>query len=188
MGRRTVSSDIIDNFLIVVGATGAGALSLIAPNSLLALEKPLLKLMSRKDRREAKRLAQYMKDRKLIRVLPQDDGSYLVELTDKGETRRKTAYFEKLTIPDTKWDGKWRIFMFDIPERYKLLRDFVSFHVKRAGFKQLQRSVFAYPYPIDEFMAVLLDVHPELSRYVATLTTEDINLHNTLVQQFKNIL
>lgn len=188
MGKRTIASDIIDGFLLAVGVTATSTLIILAPNSLIALEKPLTKLLGRDRRKEAKRIAQYMKDKKLISVTPNGDDSYTVTLTKKGKRRTQKARFDRLSIPSQKWDSKWRIFMFDIPEKHKALRDFVSYHVKRLGFKHLQRSVFVFPYPIDDFVAVLCEVHPELRPYVVVLTTDEIDKHNQLVKSFKNIL
>lgn len=188
MGKRTASSEVIDKFLVSFGILGTAYLALVAPNSLAALEKPLTKLLGRKQARDAKRIAQYMKDKKIIKVVSNQDGSYLVTLTEKGRRRAQKAYFDALTIPDEAWDGKWRIFMFDIPEKYKPLRDFISFHVKRIGFVQLQRSVFVFPYPIDKFVAILNDINPEVAPYIVTTVSSEIDRHNSLVHKFRHIL
>src|SRR3989344_687845 len=46
-----------------------------------------------------------------------------------------------------KWDRKWRIVMFDIPEKLKGLRDSLRLHFREIGMIELQKSVLVYPYP-----------------------------------------
>lgn len=189
MGKRTYVSDIIDDLLVAVATAGALGLSIVAPNSLVALEKPLKKLLGGgAKRKEAKRIGRYLKQQKLVETVSNEDGSYQVTLSDKGVRRTKRVQFEKLEIPESKWDEKWRIIMFDIPEQYKSTRDYISKHLRLIGFEQLQRSVFVYPYPVDEFVALLYEIFPEVERHVFYMVVEDIDQHNVLVKQFKTIL
>lgn len=41
-----------------------------------------------------------------------------------------------------KWDGKWRLVAFDIPEKYRKTRDMLRLYLYAMGFKSLQKSVF----------------------------------------------
>lgn len=43
------------------------------------------------------------------------------------------------------WDGKWRIVIFDIPERLRSERNIFRGFLKRKGFIRLQNSVFVCP-------------------------------------------
>ena len=45
-----------------------------------------------------------------------------------------------------KWDGKWRIVVFDIPENLRSIRQALREHLCRLQFYQLQKSVFVLPY------------------------------------------
>jgi len=183
------TSDIIDDLLITVALGGAVAMTIIAPNALIAIEKPLFKYLSGRDkRREARRIRRYIKQQKLIDVTEDNDGNYTLKLTDKGKTRMVRARFDRLTIPKQSWDKKWRIVMFDIPEPKKTERDFISHHLRLIGFKQLQKSVFVFPYPVDEFIALLNEIHPEIHMHVISMTVSNINNHNDLVHEFSKIL
>jgi virulence-associated protein VapD len=55
----------------------------------------------------------------------------------------------------TKWDGKWRIVMFDIPETKAKLRNMIRFHLKKVGFLQIQGSVWIYPYSCEEIVTII---------------------------------
>lgn len=189
MAKRTVTSNIIDDLLVAVAATGAIGIAIVAPNAIQALEKPLEKFISGKsNRKELRRIARYLKRRELVLIKENDDDTYTITLSRSGLTRSKQVRFDRLEVDRGKWDEKWRVIMFDIPEQHKTTRDYISRHLRLIGFKQLQRSVFIYPYPVDEFVALLKDMIPEVERYVSYMTVEDIDQHNTLVKQFSSIL
>jgi DNA-binding transcriptional regulator PaaX len=83
--------------------------------------------------------------------------------SDQGRIwMRKTLirYHRNLGIP---WDGKWRIVMFDIPQKYERQRHLFRAKLKILGFQMLQKSVFVIPYPCEE----------ELSRICHTLKLLD---------------
>ncbi len=189
MGIHNRTSKIIDNFLVAGVYGGVFALSLAAPNSLSALEKPLIKFIDGRDKRlETKRVGRYLKQQKLITVEPSQEGGFLITVSKKGKNRATKAYFESLEIDKGAWDQKWRLVMFDIPEAYKPTRDYISHHLKRIGFMQLQKSVFVFPYPIDNFAAILSTVFPEVSKFVTHMTVSETPIHNDLVRKFSSIL
>jgi len=55
-----------------------------------------------------------------------------------------------------KWDGKWRAIVFDIPEATRRERNFLRKELKQVGFKELQKSIWIYPYDIKKEMLALL--------------------------------
>src|SRR3989344_9230322 len=76
--------------------------------------------------------------------------------TTSGENvldRWRRADF-KLTKPK-KWDRKWRIIIFDIPERKKKIRDEIRKILTAAGFQRLQDSVWVYPYDCEDIIGLL---------------------------------
>lgn len=75
------------------------------------------------------------------------DGSIRITLTEQG--RRKILEFkiDELTVrKPTRWDGKWRIVFFDIPEKQRKARDALREKLKELGFCEMQKSVFIYPF------------------------------------------
>ncbi|MBI5470465.1 CRISPR-associated endonuclease Cas2 [Candidatus Kaiserbacteria bacterium] len=54
-----------------------------------------------------------------------------------------------------RWDRRWRIIIFDIPEKKKNVRDRVRALVQRLGFFRLQHSVWVYPYDCEEIITLL---------------------------------
>lgn len=64
----------------------------------------------------------------------------ILRLTDSGKDR---ALWKKMTLGTTKWDGRWRLVIWDIPEKRRLARDLLRFKIKQLGFTQWQKSVWA---------------------------------------------
>lgn len=189
MSKRTKTSDIIDDMLVVVAAAGAVGVAIVAPNAIQAIEKPLEKFITNKqDRKELRRIAKYLKRRDLVRITENDDDTFTISLTNAGESRSKQVRFDRLEVDTGHWDERWRIIMFDIPEEHKSTRDYISRHLRLIGFKQLQRSVFIYPYAVDEFVALMRDMFPELEKHLLYMTVDDLDQHNTFVKQFSSIL
>ncbi len=79
-------------------------------------------------------------------------GKKFIALSEKGQLevlyRRIT---ESAVSKKSRWDGKWRLAIFDIPERGRHERDAIRFTLRSVGFQQLQKSVYIYPFeiPID---------------------------------------
>lgn len=68
-----------------------------------------------------------------------DDSKLAVKLTDKG---REKAILAKMLMEDDKWDGRWRIVIFDIPEKRRIARDLLRIKLKGWGFTAWQKSVW----------------------------------------------
>ena len=83
-------------------------------------------------------------------------GKRNIVLTEKGkEIAEEAEFYEYRIAEQIFWDGKWRVLMFDIVERRRSVRDRLRHMLKNAGFVRLQDSVWVYPYPCDEFVALV---------------------------------
>src|SRR3989344_252826 len=56
---------------------------------------------------------------------------------------------------NSKWDGKWRVVIFDVWENTRYKRNLLRNEIKDFGFVQLQRSVWIYPYECADFIELL---------------------------------
>jgi DNA-binding transcriptional regulator PaaX len=54
-----------------------------------------------------------------------------------------------------KWDGKWRVLIFDIPETRRFDRDSIRYALVSIGFMRLQDSVWVYPYNCEDLISLL---------------------------------
>ncbi len=77
-------------------------------------------------------------------------------LTKGGaETLRKWETSDYKIPRPKRWDRKWRIIIFDIPEKKKRVRDEVRRILKSSGFLRLQDSVWVYPYDCEDVIGLL---------------------------------
>jgi len=83
-----------------------------------------------------------------------------------------------MKIKRENWDGKWRIVVFDIPEKIKRGRDALREKLKELGFYELQKSVFVFPYKCQNEIEFVIEFF-NLRKYVrfGTLDSIDNNLH-----------
>ncbi|MBI2052196.1 MAG: hypothetical protein HYT38_00760 [Candidatus Sungbacteria bacterium] len=88
---------------------------------------------------------------KLIREQENPDGSLTIVLTDKGKKKAITFNIDNMEIKKPKvWDKKWRMVLFDIPEKYKPIREALRKTLKHLGFYEYQKSVLIHPYPCQD--------------------------------------
>ena len=81
---------------------------------------------------------------------------------------------------------KWRIVMFDIAEKDRLVRDKIRYKINQLGMLLIQNSVYVYPYPVDEFIDVLHSTFGSTAKRVITMTADKIDGEDQLVTKFKN--
>ena len=83
-----------------------------------------------------------------------------------------------------KWDGQWRLITFDIPERVRGARDALRLVLKRAGFVQLQQSVWIHPFECGE-LQLLLQAEPRLGQRVVYARVTEMSGEEKLLDYFK---
>lgn len=78
------------------------------------------------------------------------------QITDAGRAYlMRREYAKSVQRGTRKWDGKWRILIFDIPEKRRHLRDMLRDRLVRLGFVNIQKSVWLTPYPCDDVIRML---------------------------------
>lgn len=79
-----------------------------------------------------------------------------LHLTERGQAHIERILMREYQIPEpVRWDGKWRVLIFDIREQRRQVRFRLRALLQGAGFVRLQDSVWVYPYPCDEFVALV---------------------------------
>lgn len=121
---------------------------------------------------------------KFIKKKENYDGSVIVSLTEKGMLRALNIIFAKLGNRKERWDGKWRIFAFDIPEERRKGRNALRYRFKLAGFYELQKSLFVCPYDCQKEVAALVNLF-KLEKYVRFALADFIDNEERLKFKFK---
>ena len=132
-------------------------------------------------RRTLKRL----KKQRYVSIQEGTDGSVTVTITKQGMVRALTYQLETLNIQKPKtWDERWRVVIFDVPEKYKELRDTFRMRLRQMGLTQLQESVYVSPYPCFHEIEFLRELYG-IAVTVRYLTVEKIEDDEFLRTYFK---
>lgn len=163
--------------LIGIAVVGISSIAIVAPNAM-----SLLKNVLPED--EMKRHYKYRANNSLKGLI---NSGYVQEKIVNGQKKfiltikGKLKYESLKENNNKKWDGKWRIVSFDIYEKNRKKRGLLRKELRTYGFQMLQQSIWVYPYPCDEYVALLksdlsfgknvqymlveyLDIHVELKR------------------------
>lgn len=77
-------------------------------------------------------------------------------LTKRGRAELERYELGELRIEEPeKWDGLWRLLMFDIEEKRRNVRRDVRQTLRLLGFYRLQDSVWVFPYECEEVLELL---------------------------------
>ena len=125
-----------------------------------------------------------IKRQRLIEYICDKDGKTTVKITKKGETRLRAFDIELMKIKKpNKWDGKWRLVIFDIPMRFTKGREALRYHLKELDFFQFQKSAWIYPYPCGDEIIFIANFFG-VEKHVEVLTVESILRDERLKKHF----
>ncbi|KKS58149.1 MAG: Phenylacetic acid degradation operon transcriptional regulator, paaX family [Candidatus Nomurabacteria bacterium GW2011_GWF2_43_24] len=120
----------------------------------------------------------------LVREKYNKDGTTTLVLSENGRQRALRFNINKMEIrKPIKWDRKWRIVMFDVPEKLRRLRDSLRLHFREIGLIELQKSVFVYPYPCSKEIEFILEFY-NARKYVRSILAEKIDNQLHLMGKF----
>lgn len=127
--------------------------TLASPRTVYEVMHPdIVKFKREYERKRAKtsfrQFLYYLQKQGYIKISPTIHGRGVL-LTVKGEEKvleikRKHQQREK------RKDGKWQMIIFDIPEKYRLVRNILRSFLLDVGYQKLQHSVWVCPYEVSE--------------------------------------
>jgi len=121
---------------------------------------------------------------KLIEYVSEKNGITIVKITKKGETKLKSFSIDLMKInKPKKWDGKWRVVMFDLPVRFSKARHSLRLKLKQLGFVQFQKSVWVYPYPCTDEILFIAEYY-KVRKYIDMMTVLEISNEKNLKEKF----
>ena len=88
-------------------------------------------------------------------VFKEEDGKRYARITEKGERLLQMETERAAMAKKRKWDRRWRVVAFDIPERRKSVRTRLRRFMGEYGFVRLQDSVWIYPYDCEDLIALV---------------------------------
>ena len=153
------------------------ALSLtLSPKRQIWILKQLAKEWKNINRQYLYRIIREFKYEKLVDWKEMTDGSVSIVLTENGKKWALRFNIEEMKIKKPpKWDEKWRIVFFDVPEKVRKARDALREKLRELGFYELQKSVFIFPFPCKDEIDFIVEFF-EMRNYVRY--AEIVNLTN----------
>lgn len=123
------------------------------------------------------------------------EGAFIIEkrnnqlyLSLSEEGRKKAGRFQindlKIKKPK-KWDGKWRLVVFDVDNRQRMKREVLRGFLKRLGFYKLQQSVWIYPFDCQDEIVLLKDFFGFSSKELQFIVAERVDSEEFLRRKFK---
>ena len=158
----------------------------LMPNIPIAL-RPLLRALTKKcGLRKSEHFVRsiiYLKRGRLLSIA-EKDGQQILTLSEEGEKRVLQFNLDKVVIKrPRKWDGYWRLVLFDIPEKHKLGREALRSKLKQLGFYQLQKSCFIHPFDCKSEITFISEIF-EVAPYVNFILVKDLEGASQLAKSF----
>ena len=127
----------------------------------------------------------YLKKKGLLQFKKQGH-DVCIALTKEGKKRAGKYQIDDLYIErPKKWDKKWRIVIFDIPNSSAVVRNVFRRKLKEFGFYLLQRSVWIYPFKCQEEINFLREFLGASKRQIQILEVSQLEDDHFLRKTFK---
>ena len=124
-----------------------------------------------------------MKKQRLVEIGEEGEKT-IIKITEDGKKRVLKYKLKELSIKKPKrWDGNFRLVIFDIPDKKRLARDVLRMKLKELGFYQFQESVFVYPYECKDEIDFIKELY-EISPFVKYIVAENIDDSENLLKYF----
>lgn len=137
------------------------------------------------DRRVLQRIVREFYRDRLVDFKEDGDGGVQIILTEQGIKKALRYNIDTISIREPKkWDGKWRLVVFDIPEKMKKAREALRDKLRKLGFYQLQKSVFVFPFACHDEINFIVEFF-ELRPHVRIMTVLDVTNEAELKLHFE---
>lgn len=158
---------------ILIGLIKGGVIvsSFALPNVALILK--MFEANDYRNRYRITRVIKNLKNKKLLDIY-EKEGEERIEITEKGKKRIARYQIDELKLNrPKKWDGQWRIIMFDIPEKFKKGRDALSKKMKDMEIYPMQKSVYVCPFDCKDEIDFVSEVFG-VRRFVHYIIASDL--------------
>lgn len=168
--------------LLLAGGVALGFIR--SPYRCKKIMKALQREWTHVNRQTVARAIRNLYTNKMVDCRENEKGETTMILNDAGKKRvlRYTIEDMKITKPKT-WDKKWRIVLFDIPETMKDARNILRERLRLLDFRELQKSVFVFPYECRDEIDFLIEFYG-IRRYVRQMIVQSIDNELHLKKKF----
>lgn len=128
-----------------------------------------------------------LKKQRALEFIKEEDGYLIYKTTEKGHEKIKKFIFDEINLAKPKkWDGKWRLVIFDIPETKKKARAGLRKKLKEMEFYQCQKSAWVHPLHCVEEIEFIKDVL-NIKPFVKIFVVEEMD-DGKVLYHFKSLV
>lgn len=127
------------------------------------------------DEKQLKRSLMSLERREIIN-LTETDGQVSVYLKDKNNSTVMKYSIKALLDfkkKQKKWNGKWFMVFFDVPEIQRNKRDYLRYFLIKIGFYRYQKSVYLFPYECEKEIMLIKKI-VEGAKYMKYIIAEKV--------------
>ncbi len=146
--KRNTRQNIQRAILMTIETAGVLTLAAVAPNA-----TQLLKTFGYDPKQRHKEIIKRARENLIHKNFLIYENGFL-RLTDKGKSELEKLRLKDWNKEKRKWDGRWRILIYDIPERNRGTRNKIRKTLTYIGFIKVQQSVWLYPYDCEDFITL----------------------------------
>lgn len=147
-------SEVAKDILAALIITGAVTIAATSPYFIINIVKGLTGLKKHPNKRVYNAFYNLM-EQGLINFYEKNNQIY-ISLTKNGKQKAGWMQIDDLKIKKPKkWDGRWRLVMFDISNMKKIYREALRGKLKELGFCLFQKSVWIIPYDCTKEIKIL---------------------------------
>jgi len=174
---------------ILLKTAHIGILTLPALTSPYFLHQIVKKYFGEKNEKRVRRIRELQK-KKLINIEQLSDGSIKISLSYLGKIVTDQYKFDEIKIQKPKkWDGYWRVIIYDIPQKFHKARNAFREKIKKLGMYQLQKSIWIHPYNCFkelDFLCAIFGIPLEDCVYI--IKTKEIPKEKEIRNFFKKVI
>lgn len=181
------TSKIGKDILKYLALGGIITIAMLSPTGGPKIAKILLKQLGYK-LKQLKSNAYYLKKRGLIEFVKEDTKGITIKITDNGKNYLKTFDIDNITLnKPVYWDKKWRLVIFDVPEKHKKAREALRRKLKDLNLVRLQDSVWVTPYPCDDEIRFLREIF-NIPFDVDVFEIDDLKHHEIKLKKYYELV
>ena len=111
---------------------------------------------------------------------------FYITLTEKGRKKAGRFQIDSLEVKKpSRWDKKWRLVIFDIPNSHGIKRSVFRGKLKELGFYQLQKSVWIHPYNCRDEIELLREFFGLSRKEIRLIVANDIEDSTSIKEVFQ---
>lgn len=189
ISENKTAKSVLNATLAIMATGGIITLGAMAPGLLTEINK--ISRRKRKEKtekyREIWRNFNLLKKKGNLEFVKEEDDCLFYKFSEKGKAKVRKFIIDELQISAPKeWDKKWRLIIFDIPEKKRSGRVALRKKLNDMGFFQCQKSAWIHPFPCLEEIEFVKDVF-NIKPFVKIFLVDEMTDGKTLYH-FRNLL